>query len=70
MSKFIIHIEDGVDEVTALECVKQVVSLGRISNDDKQYCYVTTLVTQYGEVLVATELNKSSDTFYVKFKEN
>lgn len=66
MSKIIIHVEDGIDEQKALGLVKDVVSMGRISNKGKQYCYATVCDTTDGKIVIWTKLNKSSDVFILQ----
>ena len=39
--KIYITIEDGIDDVTAIESVLKVVRKGRISKNGKLYCYLT-----------------------------
>ena len=62
MSRMIIECRDGVGELCALDAVRHVIAAGRISNNNKQYCYHTTFKS--GEY-VATDLNKCSDCFIV-----
>ena len=52
-----------VTDLQALDLVKQVMNGGRVSNDGKQYCYLTTAMN--GEIHIATDLNKCSDRFIV-----
>jgi hypothetical protein len=51
----------------ALRLVMRVIDSGRISNNGKQYCYLTTFT--YGvtkkKYAVSTDLNKKSDRFVV-----
>jgi hypothetical protein len=48
-----------------LENVKRVMSAGRISNDDKQYCYLTAFNKNGDEYHIVTDLRKKSDSFII-----
>lgn len=67
-----IDIKDGIDEINALECVKQVVSMGRISKNNTMFCYASVLSTsKYGDVAVFARDYRKSDCFLVcKHEEN
>ena len=45
--------------------VGKVIAKGRISNDNKQYCYLTAFNEVDGKIMVATDLNKKSDRFII-----
>lgn len=64
--KMHLDIEDGISPEIALECVKQVVNMGRISKDDTMYCYATTFDTKNGELVVLTRDHRKSDCFIVQ----
>lgn len=66
MSKIIINNKSHLDDINALVAVMSVLGEGKISNDGKQHCYVST-ITLVGEVEVTvhTTLNKDSETFRV-----
>lgn len=64
MSRIIIQNDSSLPDIRALDYVKAVMEMGRISNDGKQYCYLTTFGAN-GEIVVATDLNKKSDRFVV-----
>ena len=36
-----IKIEDNIDDLTAINLVKQVIEQGKISNNGNMYCYLT-----------------------------
>lgn len=61
-----IDIEEGIAPTIALECVKQVVNMGRISKNDTMYCYATEFDTKHGELVVLTRDNRKTDCFAVK----
>ena len=45
-----IKIEDGIDDLTAITLVKQVIEQGKISNYGNSYCYLTL----FGDICVET----------------
>jgi len=63
-SKIIIRNESNkLDDADALWYVQQVLESGKISNEGKQHCYLTTFdSTRIG---VSTRLNKQSELFVV-----
>jgi len=67
--KIHLDIRNGISPAIALECVKQVVREGRISNNGKMYAYATTFDTNEGEVWVASRPYRKSDCFLI-YKNN
>jgi hypothetical protein len=72
MSRIIIENKSLVlEDQDALRLVMKVIQGGRVSNDNKQYCYATSF--HYGITgethHVVTSLNKKSDTFTVYDKK-
>jgi hypothetical protein len=68
MSKLIIENRSKtIDDTEALMLVIRVIDGGRISNNNKQYCYLTQFVNKKtkGTLVVSTDLNKNSDRFIV-----
>jgi hypothetical protein len=63
MKKFILDNQSDLSMEVFLRLVEKVVSMGRISNNGKQYCYVTSFDVQGKEYFIYTKLNKKSDTF-------
>ena len=64
-----IQIRDGIDPFTAAERVTAVMRMGRISGNDKYYCWVTTFTD--GTVVYTRGPSKAiatSDSFVV-YKE-
>lgn len=59
MSKFIIKVDDSVPDMHAADCVAAVIKQGKISDEGKSYCYVTTFKTG---IVVATLGTKSNGT--------
>ena len=70
MGKMIIDNQSSADDIDALDMVQIVIAGGRISNNDKQYCYYTTMSYGGGRYGVATDLNKQSDRFVVVDDKN
>lgn len=62
MQKIIIENRTAEDMLTAIGLVKQVIAMGRISNDGQQYCYHTEFDSG---LHVSAYLNKQSDRFVV-----
>jgi hypothetical protein len=46
-----------------MELVKRTIEMGRISNDGKQYCYLTSYEIDKQEYHLVTDLRKCSDVF-------
>ena len=66
MSKLI--IENRTKRLSDYQClayVEKVIAEGRVSNNDKQYCYLTAFGKVGGKIMVATDLNKNSDRFVI-----
>ena len=70
MGKLIIDNQTkGLSDYDCLAYVQKVISMGRISNNEKQYCYATTFDTEVsGVISVYTDLNKKSDKFTIMQK--
>ena len=66
MSKLIIENRTkGLSDYQCLAYVQEVIAQGRISNNDKQYCYLTAFKKVGGKIMVSTDLNKNSDRFVI-----
>lgn len=66
MSKLIIENRTlGLSDYQCLAYVEKVIAQGRISNNGKQYCYLTAFEKVGGKIMVATDLNKNSDRFVI-----
>lgn len=65
-SKLILENRTDLPMVDFLRLAQEVVSMGRISNDDKQYCYLTAFTIGGQEYNIVSDLNERSDklTFY------
>lgn len=61
--KIIINIQDdSISQLEALDYVKLVMSLGRISGDNESYCYCSKFTD--GTLVLADK--KKSDIFYIR----
>lgn len=56
-----IKIEDNIDNLTAINLVKQVIEQGKISNNGNSYCYLTI----FGDIAVETRKCRKSPCFRV-----
>lgn len=65
MSKIIIDDRSSVGVIAAIDSVRRVVANGRISNNNKQYRYVSCFHSTEGVVYVLSRLNKQSDSFII-----
>jgi len=63
MSKIIIKNNTEIDDISVLILVQRVIKYGRISNNGKQYCYLTAFEIENKEYHIVTDLNKCSDVF-------
>lgn len=63
-----IEISDGINPVTALQCVEQVVNAGKISkgkNGMPYYCWGTSFLTHEGPIMVHTRNYRKNNCFLV-----
>jgi hypothetical protein len=65
-SKLILENRTDLPMVDFLRLAQEVVIMGRISNDEKQYCYLTSFTIDGKEYHIVSDLNEKSDklTFY------
>lgn len=56
-----IRIEDNIDDLTAINLVKQVIEQGKISNNGNSYCYLTI----FDDIAVETRRYRKSPCFRV-----
>lgn len=61
MRKLIIQNDSDLSMSCAMALVESVVKQGRISNDGKQFCYLTSFDVDGHEYHVVSDLNKYSD---------
>ena len=61
MNRIIINNRSSCNDKTVLNVVSRVISAGRISDNGKSYCYVTTLDCR--NLAISAKRNKASDTF-------
>ena len=65
MSRLIIDNQSDLEMDTVIRLVESVVKNGRISNNGKQYCYLTSFGIEDKEYHVVSRLNKNSDSFII-----
>ena len=65
MEKIIIENRSKLSIQSALGMVGSVIEMGRVSNNNTQYCYATTFDTSEGGAFVSALKNKNSDRFVV-----
>lgn len=65
MSKIIIDNRSDLPIDVAVEYVWNVIKMGRISNNDKQYCYLTVFDINGEKYQVSTDLRTKSDRFLI-----
>jgi len=65
MGRIIINNRSRLTDKEAILQVYKVVEMGRISNNDKQYCYLTSFGEGKNEFHIATDLRKGSDSFTI-----
>lgn len=63
MSKLIIKNQTEISDIEVLKYISKVIKLGRISNNEKQYCYMSVLEIEGIEYHIITDLRKCSDVF-------
>ena len=56
-----IIIEDNIDDLTAINLVKQVIEQGKISNNGNMYCYLTL----FDDISIETRRYRKSPCFRV-----
>ena len=61
MAKLILQNDSDLHVDIFLDLVKQVLALGRISNDGKQYCYLSSFKVLDDEYHIVSDLNEKSD---------
>lgn len=67
-NKIIIDNRTELSDLDAMCLVKSIIKEGRISNNDKQYCYGTTINIEGNLYGIWTEVNKKSDRFVITDK--
>ena len=60
-----INNKSDLTDLEAIDWVASVIKMGRISNEEKQYCYLTVFRANDAEYHVVTDLRKKSDSFIV-----
>lgn len=67
MGRVIINNRSKLSDGIALGFVMRIIEGGRISNNGKQYCYLSTFKIGNIQYDVATDLRKGSDSFTVYY---
>ena len=62
-NRIIIENRTDIPIADVLLLVRRVVSMGRISRDKKQYCYLASYTVDGQEYHLVSDLNKKSDKF-------
>jgi len=65
MAKIIIDNRSDLTDLEAIKIVCDVIRYGRISNNNKQYCYLSMFMLDGSKYQVSTDLNKRSDRFVI-----
>jgi|TARA_R110000822_G_C14919118_1_gene451186 hypothetical protein len=65
MNKLIIDNRTELKDFEAIILVSRVINQGRISNNEKQYCYGTSIQIEDKTYMIYTSLNKKSDRFII-----
>lgn len=65
MGKIIIDNKTDLDMEDIFTLIHSVISAGRISNNGKQYCYLTVFEHNKREIHIASDLNRKSDKFTI-----
>jgi hypothetical protein len=65
MAKIIIDNRSDLTDLESIKIVYDVIRCGRISNDNKQYCYMSIFMLDGSRYQVSTDLNKKSDRFVI-----
>ena len=65
MDKIIVKNQTELSMISVLELVKKVIEIGRISNNGKQYCYLTSFNIENTEYHIVTDLRQKSDVFTI-----
>lgn len=70
MGKMIIKNLTDIPDIEVMNIVVKVIQMGRISNDGKQFCYLTVFNINNEAYCISTDLRKCSDVFtFYKEKE-
>lgn len=65
--RLIIDNQSNMPMINAIEYATQVIGMGRLSNNNQQYCYATKFETG---ITVYSKLNKGSDVLIVRMSED
>lgn len=65
MNRIIINNKTDLSDYDSLQLVARVIGSGRISNFNKQYCFLTEFKLKDKTVKVFTDLRDKSDSFTI-----
>lgn len=63
MGRIIINNNSDLTDIEAMRMAINVMKMGRVSNEEKQYCYLSVSAT--GEYHIVSDLRKKSDSFTI-----
>ena len=66
--KIIIKNNTKISEIKVLSLVQEVIALGRISNNKKQYCHSTIFIIDSEKYYLITDLHKSFTDIFIFYK--
>jgi hypothetical protein len=59
--KLILENKSDLTTIEFIRLAQTVILMGRISNDNKQYCYMTSFIINGEEYHIVSDLNEKSD---------
>ncbi len=65
MNRIIINNKTDLSDIDAIGMVTAVIKEGRCSNDNMQYCYLTSFKSNKKHYQVSTDLRIRSDSFTI-----
>ena len=65
MNRLIIKVHEGVSDALATKLVGKVIEMGKISNNNRQYCYLTRFPEEGRYVVVTCDMVKTGYSFNV-----
>lgn len=65
MNRIIINNKTDLSDLQSINMVREVIAMGKISNDNMQYCYLTEIKFNKKHYQVSTDLRIRSDSFTI-----
>lgn len=65
--RIIIENRTNIPDHNVLSYIEQVIKLGRISTNNRQYCHIAKF--RNSNIVVWTDLNKQSDRFVIEYNK-